>query len=322
MERTGTVCPLCRATSSVVIGRHSRDGSPLTTVLCEGCGLGRTEPLPSPDELRALYRDKYRLLYKGIREPKPYHVLRAARLARSRIARLASLLAARQRMLDVGSGSGEFVYLLGSLGLDAEGIEPNRGYAEYAREHLGLKVAGGLVEEQEFAPACFDGITMFHVLEHVADPVSCLARLGEWLKPGGFLAVEVPNLEYARQLPSHRFHVAHLFHFNEATLVRCGRLAGYACERLEAPGDGGNLAAVLRWQPPGAQDYEPIPGNFERLRRLEERRAAWRYWLSPHTPLRAAARLWRMGEERAASRRFPSRRAILDAVANSLGRLA
>ena len=38
-------------------------------------------------------------------------------------------------------------------------------------------------------------MTMFHVIEHVADPPRVAERVARWLAPGGVFAVETPNLE-------------------------------------------------------------------------------------------------------------------------------
>jgi SAM-dependent methyltransferase len=43
--------------------------------------------------------------------------------------------------------------------------------------------------------ASLDLITMFHVIEHVDAPSAVLKRLASWLKPGGVLALETPNLD-------------------------------------------------------------------------------------------------------------------------------
>jgi SAM-dependent methyltransferase len=44
---------------------------------------------------------------------------------------------------------------------------------------------------------------MFHVIEHVDDPAALVARIHDWLSPGGILAVETPNLE---SLDARLFH--------------------------------------------------------------------------------------------------------------------
>jgi len=308
-------CPLCGSPEAALLSRRARDGSPLTTVLCHGCGLGRVEPRPSPAELTAFYRDRYRLDYKGLLRPARYHVLRAARLARERIQRLSDLIAPGDAVLDVGAGGGEFLYLVRAAGCQATGIEPNLGYAGYARDELGLDVLPGFPEDHDFGPR-FRLVTLFHVLEHLADPLEGLRRLAGWLLPGGCLVVEVPNFEFACQHPAHRFHRAHLFHFNSATLRRCGERAGLTPVSTAPSEDGGVLTAIFRMDGAAPSPPEPVAGNFERLWKLECERPPIRYWLAPATWRHTAARLLRMTEEHLSARRFPSRRAILDALAS------
>jgi len=287
-------------------------------VLCEGCGLARTDPLPDPGELASFYRDNYRLLYKRTYQPKPYHVLRAARVALERFERMRDLVGAGGDILDAGSGGGEFLYLLRAAGCRVTGVEPNAGYAAYARDQLGLDVHIGLIGEQPSPPGWFDGITLFHVLEHLPAPVESLSRLAAWLRPRGFLAVEVPNFESACEHPAHRFHRAHLFYFSLATLTRCGELAGLSLVRSETSPDGGNLFTVFRAAPGGERPAGAIPGAFDRLIGLERRRTAWRYWLAPGTYLRAFRRLRQMAGERLAARRYTAGRGIMDSVAGTI----
>lgn len=83
-------------------------------------------PLPSQEALQAYYAEQYRLEYKGVLRPKPYHVIRAAAAAYDRIAWLLPHLPASGRWLDVGAGSGEFAYLLRRKGLAVTALEPNR----------------------------------------------------------------------------------------------------------------------------------------------------------------------------------------------------
>jgi SAM-dependent methyltransferase len=46
-----------------------------------------------------------------------------------------------------------------------------------------------------FAARSLDLITMFHVIEHVSSPRAAVERLAGWLRPGGVLAVETPNVD-------------------------------------------------------------------------------------------------------------------------------
>jgi SAM-dependent methyltransferase len=48
---------------------------------------------------------------------------------------------------------------------------------------------------EHFGSARLDLITMFHVIEHVSSPRDVVDRLAGWLRPGGVLAVETPNID-------------------------------------------------------------------------------------------------------------------------------
>ena len=99
-------CNLCGAIGATVVGTRSRSGAPLRSVCCVDCGLVRSDPRPV--ESRRFYEHDYRLSYKGTLEPKIKHVLRAGQVALDRLAHVRPLLQQRRRVLDVGSGGGEF----------------------------------------------------------------------------------------------------------------------------------------------------------------------------------------------------------------------
>ncbi len=101
---------------------------------------------------------------------------------------------ARGRLLDVGCGNGGFLSLMGDLGWDVEGIEPDAEAARIARERHGLSVVVGTLEEAAFAADSVDVVTMHHVLEHVHDPIALLKKCRRVLRVGGRLVVITPNL--------------------------------------------------------------------------------------------------------------------------------
>lgn len=82
----------------------------LRTVICAKCGLVWSDPLPHNP--RDFYEDSYRVSYKGTYSPKPKHILRAGNVALSRYQKIEKLLSKPLSILDVGSGGGEFSYLL------------------------------------------------------------------------------------------------------------------------------------------------------------------------------------------------------------------
>lgn len=267
-ETPSIPCNLCGSSRISVLSNRSRSGKPLRTVICTQCGLAWTDP--RPHEPRHFYGELYRLDYKGAYQPKPKHILRAGKVALARARKIRRHLAEPKAVFDVGTGGGEFAYLLKRLGHDVRGIEPNRGYAGYSIAEYGLAVEVGFVQDLALPPGAFDLITVWHVLEHTEDPFGVLAKLRESLKPDGVLVVEVPNVEATCQSPKSSFHEAHLFSFNIPTLRALGERAGLREEESLLSEDGGNITTFFRSAPDRADSSggPAIPGNCERIMKI------------------------------------------------------
>lgn len=309
-------CPLCADPTSSLISRKARDGSSLSTVLCRTCGLARTDPMPSEQQLAAYYRDEYRSDYKGVTIPKTKHVLRAARLARHRLALLAPLLPPGSSLLDLGAGGGEFVHLAGKAGFRARGIEPNAGYANYASQTLGLGIVPGTWQSYHADAGSLGAVTLFHVLEHLPDPLACLRRLHLWLQHDGVLVVEVPHLLPAAGNPRNRFHRAHLLHFTPETLTLAFRLAGFDVLFAKTSSDDGNILVAGRKavNPASSSANAANPALVERILNWERSRPAIPY-LHPRAWLRFLNKIKAAVEERQAASRAGDRLQILAAIA-------
>lgn len=236
-------CPVCHSWEAKPVAHRDRDGKPLTTVACRGCGLLRTDPMPTEADLGEFYALNYRQTYKGTRRPKPKHIYRSAVLATGRLARLRSVLPPPQRLLDAGSGSGEFCFLAQTEGYHVTGIEADPEFAGHARTEYGIDVVTAAVASAAFGAGSFDAVTMFHVLEHLPDPVKVLQAIGEWTKPGGVLVVEVPNAISPNQHPGKRFHYAHVLGFSAASLRFCLNSSGWRVTALTLDADERNLFA-------------------------------------------------------------------------------
>jgi 2-polyprenyl-3-methyl-5-hydroxy-6-metoxy-1,4-benzoquinol methylase len=223
----GVSCVLCSNTTHSLVGTHDRNGEPLTTVMCKGCGLIKSHPLPSADVLENYYKNQYRADYKGARTPKRKHIFRYASYALTRLNHLTKAGFTSGRLVDVGSGSGEFVFLAQKAGYDVVGLEPHEGYARYTQNTFGVDIQNATLEKANIPPQSVDIVTLHHVLEHLPDPVASLQNMRTWLKPEGVILVDVPDIEADRHAPSRRFHIAHLYNFNHATLKWTLEKAGF-----------------------------------------------------------------------------------------------
>ncbi|MEW5724951.1 MAG: class I SAM-dependent methyltransferase [Thermodesulfobacteriota bacterium] len=99
----------------------------------------------------------------------------------------------RPRVLDIGCSIGHFLEVAREAGWDAVGLELNRKAVAHAREVLGLDVREQVLEEAGFAPATFDAVTMWGVIEHLKRPVETLREIVPLLKPGGVFLTFSPN---------------------------------------------------------------------------------------------------------------------------------
>lgn len=317
-------CPACQGRSgSVISTRDGKSGEPLTVVQCEGCGLGHLSPMPTRAELEDWYARQYRQAYKGAVTPRMRHVLRAARIVRERWTWLRSHATFKRSApaLDIGASSGEWVYLMSQLGMEARGIEPHLGYSAFARETLGLNVVAGSLHQHlpEMPEGGFSLITMFHVFEHLADPVASLRAIARVLAPTGFLFIEVPD-SAGMSAPGNTFFRAHTLYFTAHSLVAVARAAGLemVANNFE---DHANLRILLRKADAAGlaaqaaqQDALPAWSPDQGLRRgLALRRWHNYLWhgLRSGQPWR---KQWTRIEERREASRHADVRALLDAT--------
>ena len=240
-------CALCGANDIEFFSRKdAKSRGQLSLMFCNSCGLVQQSKAQSSNDIVAYYSDHYRLEYKGTKSPKTKHIVRAATVAQDRLKLLVSVFKTRRQsnmapvLLDVGAGGGEFVYSAQSLGFKASGIEPNIGYSEFARAQYGIEIRTQALED--LPPDHYDCITLFHVLEHLPDPLNAIKTLYSALKHDGILMIEVPNLEQKDASPSNIFFKAHLFYFSQPTLMAA--LHPYFDPIVVS--EKGNLRCILR----------------------------------------------------------------------------
>jgi len=150
-----------------------------------------------------------------------------------------------RRLLDVGAHAGRLMSLARTAGWDVEGIELNPRTAARAAVSTGAVVhQGNIFTVEPRAP--FDAVTLIDVLEHIPEPRRALARAAAWLRPGGVIAVKVPNGAAQRIKESVRGKVrpgyrptladnlVHINHFTPASLRLALERSGFGAVRVEA----------------------------------------------------------------------------------------
>jgi SAM-dependent methyltransferase len=195
---------------------HSGYGRHYTIVQCRRCGLVYADPRPDGQDIVETYQAVEDPLYIEEREGR---VLTFERHLRP-LEKLTGSPSGRP-LLDVGCYTGVFVEIAGQHGWDAWGLEPSRWGVEQAQAR-GLHVVQGMLETADLPEACFDVVTMWDVIEHLADPRSAVEHIYRLLRPGGVLVAHTIDIDslFARVMGARWpwLMEMHLYYFSRRTL--------------------------------------------------------------------------------------------------------
>ena len=150
-------------------------------------------------------------------------------------------------LLDFGCGAGGFLILAKDYA-DVYGIERQDSLENHFKKN-NIKVFKSLNDIDKK----FDIITMFHVLEHLKDPVAALQELLTYLKDNGEIIIEVPNSDDAllsiykcSKFANFTHWRCHLYSFNEKSLKIMLKKAGIKINYIK-PVQRYGLANHLYW---------------------------------------------------------------------------
>lgn len=215
-------CPVCDAGSGIVT--HLVRGHRIA--VCAQCQLGWLAQAAHPGadfyghdyfcggDDAVGYRDYFAL------EPA---LRRSAAIRLQRILRI--LRPTGRRLLDVGCGPGFFLDVARASGFTVQGVELSPFAAHHAQEHLGLLVAQGDFPGTPLPAAGFDVVTLWDVIEHLADAHAMMAEIARVLAPGGSLVFSTGDrtAPFAR-LSGRRWHLynlpEHLYFYSPESLRR------------------------------------------------------------------------------------------------------
>jgi SAM-dependent methyltransferase len=166
---------------------------PRAIVGCRSCGLVFRHPRRAPATVERDYAvDRY-----GAERLEALFASQA-RAYDAKIATLRDLFYAhghprrRPRLLEVGSFVGGFLTAAGAVGWDVLGVDPGAEVVAFCQKR-GLPVSRGTLEELALPPASFDAVTIWNTFDQIPAPGGTLAAAARLLRPGGILALRVPN---------------------------------------------------------------------------------------------------------------------------------
>lgn len=177
-------CPACNC-----ILMHEHGSATPVVLTCPGCGTGIIDPPPARNLVGSGVFDE---MYGGGDQRLKMRPIWFEE-ARKRLEWLL-LYKSHGRLIEIGCGTGEFVRTACDEGFDAEGVEVSDWAASQAAR-LGAPIITGFLSDwaERQRGARVDIVAMWHVLEHVEDPLALLRECLAVMRPGAVLVLEVPN---------------------------------------------------------------------------------------------------------------------------------
>lgn len=230
-----THCILCGSTKKSVVRDRVRYGVKRKVFTCSACGMVYLEPASETKKYYTSkeYRKKFAPVLGKASNPKqvfdtylPYQALI--------IDELRGVLRKDMKVLDVGCSAGQFLTALKGRVKTRVGMELSAVDVAFIEKHLDFKVYDTPIGSTAIPEGPFDLVTALQVLEHVEHPIDFLKDLGTHLKKGGYLYLELPNIDDVLvsryKVPGYidfYYREPHLSYFSKKTLARALHAAGF-----------------------------------------------------------------------------------------------
>ena len=216
-------CVFCgKSQSSFILFQKSKA---LTISRCKKCGFVYNKTQPDSNALREFYSSSSPMKSWADLKDNPAELEKQKEKFMPAILKLKNLNI--KKVLDVGCGNGYFLHLLKEEmpKIEMFGTELNKDAEKVACLKHGITINPHYSEMNNF-----DLISFWGVIEHVKDPIRTLQEASQWLSPGGYILVCVPNVnsEAARILWKDAFMYCpqHLWYFDRNTLEAVVEKAG------------------------------------------------------------------------------------------------
>lgn len=226
----GIQCTLCGSKKIAYIPnkiRNDEEGK-FKMYRCASCETHFLYPMPSLQMLEQYYDGEFRA---EVHSEHYYDKESMDRIfrgftpeAKERVERVKKQLNKEDEILEIGCSVGYFLDSISSYVKHAYGTEWDKKAQVYIQDELGKKNIEAKQNPEDFGKQ-FDKIFMFHVLEHIENPVTYLQQLKNFLKPNGKIYIEVPNVDDVMvktyecdAFKDFYYKKAHLYNFNEKGL--------------------------------------------------------------------------------------------------------
>ena len=231
-----TKCPNCNTNSFTLFKKvkdHTVSNEYFNIVQCEKCNLLFTNPRPDSNSLGSYYKSENYISHTN-KSNNPINLI--YKLARTQTLKWKYNLINRKKpisLLDYGCGTGHFLNYCHQKNMSIYGFEPDKDAREIAKTQLGDSVFSSTNDIKE----TFDVITLWHVLEHIADLNEVIIWLKNHLNKNGKLIIALPNpASYDAQLFKENWAAydvpKHLYHFTKELVTKLANKHNFCVESI------------------------------------------------------------------------------------------
>jgi 2-polyprenyl-3-methyl-5-hydroxy-6-metoxy-1,4-benzoquinol methylase len=156
-----------------------------------------------------------------------------------------------QNVFELGAGRGCLLRALRNAGYPARGSDPAKLLVQSGHKHFGFdsdvyahETAAESVEKLKLSGCKLDAIFLWHVLEHISEPLQLIRSLHEILNTNGVVIAQVPLLD------SRYLYPEHLFLFSRPSAERVAFFCSYICIYANVDCPTNFLTFVMRKESP------------------------------------------------------------------------
>jgi SAM-dependent methyltransferase len=222
-----STCPICSGDKFKEYGEakdYTVSHETFKLMKCNGCEFLITSPRPTNDKLGEYYISPSYVSHTTKAKTffdKVYTATRefALNWKLTLVKKFLTTAIDTARILDYGCGTGFFLQKLQKNGFNIAGVEPSQLARTNAEKITNSIISPSLLE----VSGTFDTITLWHVLEHVADLNETVEQLKSKLSAEGTIFIAVPNYK-SNDARFYKMDWAgydvprHLWHFEQKTM--------------------------------------------------------------------------------------------------------
>ncbi|WP_460976997.1 class I SAM-dependent methyltransferase [Spirosoma knui] len=223
---TVTQCPVCSSTqfkNFLICKDYLVSQQDFVIQECQQCSFRLTNPRPDSASIGTYYESDQYISHNDSGNgliSTAYRTVRNYTLC-SKLNLITTLNKGKGSILDVGCGTGAFLETCKNGGWQIMGMEPDSDAREKAIDKLQIPVQASLEDIGD--TQSYDIISLWHVLEHIADLEKAIVKLHSLLSKNGTLLIAVPNSASYDAMHFQQYWAAydvprHLYHFTPSTI--------------------------------------------------------------------------------------------------------